>query len=121
GLREMWLEGFRTATRGLRPAMVDGSTRRKFRWGEVDGVPTVRAERGVVQGPLQACLLFGVGRSDEAVAVSGISHVVEHLALQALGRKPYILNGQVGPVSTRFLAMGGPEQVVDYFACVAER
>ncbi len=88
-------------------------------WGEVDGVPVLRAAAGDVQGPLHACLMFGTGRSDETLKVAGINHVVEHLALHGLGQPVrYSWNGQVDPVSTQFWAVGSPDQVVEFVAFV---
>ena len=42
-------------------------------WNEVDGVTTLSAPPGATQGPLQACLVFGVGRTDETMPVAGIT------------------------------------------------
>jgi hypothetical protein len=88
-------------------------------WDEVDGVPALWAGQGAVQGPLQACLLFGVGICDEVMLQSGIDHLIEHLALHRLGNKTYQWNGQVKPVSTAFRVMGGAADVVEFFAHVA--
>src|SRR5215471_6172608 len=92
---------------------------REFQWGEVDGVPTLWAAPGTVQGPLQACLIVGVGRSDETIVTSGITHIVEHLALQPLAGKPYACNGSVGTVATRFQVVGGSEEVAGFLGSVA--
>src|SRR6185312_6912691 len=75
-------------------------------WREIGGIPTLSPRTQVVGGPIQGCLVFGVGRSDETLPTSGITHLVEHLVLRGLGRREYIYNGQVGPVSTRFIASG---------------
>jgi hypothetical protein len=92
----------------------------QFRWGETDGVTTLSLDEGAIQGPLQACLVFGVGRADETLTVSGITHLIEHLALQPLGGTPYRLNGSVGPVTTRFVAGGRPEHIVEFLRAVSE-
>ena len=88
----------------------------KVHWGEIDGVPTLSAEAGAIAGPLQACLMFGTGRSDETLKVSGINHVIEHLVLYGLGEEtaPYSYNGDVSPIATRFLAVGPAHHVVEF-------
>ena len=78
------------------------------RWCD-DGL---RARRRTIQGPLQAGLVFGVGRADESMLVAGITHVVEHLAFQRLGHLTYFHNGTVDSVCTRFFVAGDPEDVV---------
>jgi hypothetical protein len=91
-------------------------------WGEIDGVPTLYAAAGDVQGPLHGALLFATGRRDETLKVAGINHVVEHLALHALGHPvDYAWNGQVDPVTTQFWAVGSPDQVVEFFGVVTRQ
>jgi zinc protease len=87
--------------------------------GEVDGVRVISMPEGAVQGPLQAWLMFGVGRADETMPSAGISHLVEHLTLQPVGKVDYAYNGSVGFVSTSFKVVGTDVQVVDFFARVA--
>lgn len=88
---------------------------------DVDGVRALYFEEGAVQGPLRACLMFGVGRVDETIMTSGITHVLEHLTLRSVGRTPYQWNGSVGLVSTRFQAMGEPAQIAEFIGGVAHR
>jgi hypothetical protein len=90
----------------------------KVHWEEVDGVTALSLEDGEVRGPLQACLMFGAGRCDETILVSGINHAIEHLALQPLHPTSYAWNGQVDTVGTRFVVVGRPEQVVEYLHLV---
>ena len=90
----------------------------RLEWGEVDGVRAVWVEDGSIPGPLQACLMFGVGRGDETMTVSGVTHLVEHLALHRLGTVPYGWNGMVTPVTTRFGATGAGGQIAAFFAHV---
>src|SRR5436190_19263052 len=92
----------------------------QWEWGEVDGVTTVSAPDGAIQGPLQAALVFGVGRADETMLVAGITHVVEHLAFQPLGHSPYSVNGSVDPVCTRFVVSGRGEAVVAFLGNIAK-
>jgi len=92
------------------------------RWGEIDGVTALWTDAGDVQGPLHASLIFATGRSDETLKVAGINHVVEHLALHALGHPAgYAWNGQVDPVTTQFWAVGGADQVAGFFGTVARQ
>ena len=65
----------------------------------VDGVPTLFAPAA---GPLRAGLTFRVGRADETLARSGITHLIEHLALFHLNMADYHFNGSTGPVTTDF-------------------
>jgi hypothetical protein len=89
--------------------------------GEVDGVPTLYFADGAVQGPLRACLMFGVGRADETILNAGVTHVVEHLTLRSTALTPYRWNGAVHLVSTRFYVSGEPEQVCEFLSGVAQR
>ena len=41
---------------------------------DVDGVTTLYVDEGVIPGPVRGCLMFGVGRCDETLIVSGINH-----------------------------------------------
>jgi hypothetical protein len=89
-------------------------------WSEVDGVRTLSAAAGEIQGPLHGCLVFGTGRSGETLRTSGANHAVEHLVLHEIGeRVDHVLNGEVGIVTTKFWAFGLDEQVVDFFSAVA--
>src|SRR3954451_20492811 len=89
-------------------------------WGEVDGVATLCAARGEIQGPIHACLMFGTGKNRETLQVSGINHAVEHLVLYEISeRAGHVLNGEVNGVTTTFWAIGRDDQVVDFFAAVA--
>nr|WSX50232.1 insulinase family protein [Streptomyces sp. NBC_00974] len=87
----------------------------------VDGVRTLLAHR---PGPLTAGLLFRVGRADETLATSGITHLVEHLALHRHGRPgdPHH-NGATAAAYTRFQVTGTPAEVVEYLdgVCAALR
>lgn len=83
----------------------------RIRQTTIDGVRvfwTPDADR--VIGSLQ----FRTGRGDEPFAKMGISHLVEHLALFPIGRKPYDPNGFVDHVRTVFHAHGTVEEVRDF-------
>ncbi|HEX6500651.1 MAG TPA: insulinase family protein [Micromonosporaceae bacterium] len=82
---------------------------------EVDGVPTVVAP---TQGPMHAGLVFRVGRADETLARSGLTHLVEHLALHGHGLTDYHFNGATGPTVTHFHMSGSESAVVEFLTGV---
>ncbi|MGW6847527.1 M16 family metallopeptidase [Streptomyces virginiae] len=86
----------------------------------VNGIRTVLAPRS---GPLTAGLLFRVGRADETLATSGITHLVEHLALHRHGLGDLHYNGATAVTSTHFHVQGSPADVVEYLngVCAALR
>ncbi|MFI1149071.1 M16 family metallopeptidase [Streptomyces sp. NPDC020817] len=86
----------------------------------VDGIRTVLAPRS---GPLTAGLLFRVGRADETLATSGITHLVEHLALHRHGLGDLHYNGATAATYTHFHVTGTPADVVEYLngVCAALR
>ncbi|MFG2979219.1 M16 family metallopeptidase [Streptomyces sp. NPDC048331] len=77
----------------------------------VNGIRTVLAPRS---GPLTAGLLFRVGRADETLATSGITHLVEHLALHHHGLGDLHYNGATALTYTHFHVHGTPADVVAY-------
>lgn len=82
----------------------------------IDGVPVLWAES---PGPLHASLMFRVGRADEKLPWSGITHLVEHLTLFRLGLKQdYEFNGAVTSNRTRFYAAGTPAEIVAFLGQV---
>jgi zinc protease len=74
----------------------------------------IRLLTGQAEGPVQACLLFGVGARDEDLRNHGISHIVEHLTLSGLGNQAYEYNGSVNATHTRFVAMGSPDDIATF-------
>jgi zinc protease len=60
----------------------------RWQWTEVDGVTTLRLNHHAFPGPISAGLVFGLGRADEAMLVTGITHIIEHLVLQPLTGAP---------------------------------
>lgn len=76
-----------------------GSLRRT----EVDGVPTIWTR---VPGPLRAGLLLRMGSADETLPTSGVSHLLEHLALFGAGRPGDHSNGFVDHTTTAFHTVG---------------
>jgi predicted Zn-dependent peptidase len=77
----------------------------------VDGVPVFVAD---LPGPLTAGLVFGVGRQDETFVKGGITHLVEHLAMGALGRRSLDCNASVDLQVTEFTATGPAERVGEF-------
>ena len=61
-------------------------------------------------------IIFRVGYVDEAFAHLGVTHAVEHLALNALRGAPYRFNGQIGLTTTMFAAAGLPDELVAFAA-----
>ena len=82
----------------------------------INGVPVVWAE---TPGAMRATLMFRVGRADERLPWSGITHLVEHLALFQLGpTQRYEFNGAVTSNRTVFYATGTPAEIVTFLALV---
>ena len=77
----------------------------------IDGIRTLLAP-GI--GPTRGGLTFRVGQADETVARSGITHLVEHLALHRLGLTDYHFNGATGTTVTHFFSQGSPQDVGEY-------
>ncbi|MYQ45456.1 insulinase family protein, partial [Streptomyces sp. SID4985] len=83
---------------------------------EVDGIPTLFAE---TTGPLRAGLVFRVGVADETLARTGVTHLVEHLALHRLGVSDYHFNGETKSAFTHFYIEGAEHEVTTYLHTVA--
>jgi predicted Zn-dependent peptidase len=80
--------------------------------GEVGGVPAFwPAGAGA---PRHVAIGFRVGYADETLPEHGITHLVEHLALFALGRRLYNTNGIVDGTSTIFYADGRPDELAEF-------
>lgn len=85
------------------------------RWSEVDGVNVAWSEE---PGPLRASLVFRIGKADERLAVNGITHLIEHLALFPLGQQPHYQNGAVRTSLTSFDTAGDPSEVSAFLSGV---
>ena len=83
---------------------------------EIDGVPTFWGDIGEAEDTL--CLMFRVGHSDESFTRVGLTHLVEHLALNTVGQQPYAWNGFVDLTMCGFYATGRPDELVDFVARV---
>lgn len=85
---------------------------------EIDGVPVFWAES---PEPFAGTLTFRVGYADETLPTSGLTHLVEHLALwQFGGAARYEYNGTVSAIETEFYATGTPGEVADFLTRTAE-
>jgi len=85
-------------------AQLVGSTR-------IDGIPTIYAPR---DGYVAAGILFRVGMVDEPLARSGITHLVEHLALFDHSNGDVHHNGETSDAFTHFYVAGTEAEVVAY-------
>ncbi|MFG2310327.1 hypothetical protein ACGFS9_16900 [Streptomyces sp. NPDC048566] len=75
------------------------------------GIPTFHAAR---RGEITAGLFFRVGRADETLATTGITHLVEHLALHRANLSDVHHNGATADTYTLFHVTGSEEEVVDH-------
>jgi zinc protease len=82
---------------------------------EVGGVPGFWSE---AEGRTQAGLMFRVGQADETAATRGITHLVEHLAISAVGSREFPFNGMVGLTKTIIEARGEPREVGDFLNAI---
>ncbi|WP_423464038.1 hypothetical protein ACO229_05330 [Promicromonospora sp. MS192] len=87
---------------------------------EVDGVPVLLAPR---EGNMSGGIVFRVGSAHETLATSGITHLVEHLALREQVLSEAHLNGQTHAGVTLFHVTGSASDVVGYLndVCAALR
>lgn len=94
-------------------ADIIGSTR-------IDGIPALFAPR---EGPITAGLYFRVGRADETLPTSGITHLVEHLALFGQNLSDAHHNGETADGYTHFHVTGTEKEVVAFLngVCAALR
>ncbi|WP_236794943.1 pitrilysin family protein [Amycolatopsis sp. GM8] len=78
---------------------------------EVDGVPVFWHTQ---PGRLNASLLFGVGIAHETFLETGITHLVEHLAMRPLRTGRYENNASTAMLHTSFDVTSSTETVVDH-------
>jgi hypothetical protein len=83
----------------------------------VDGVPVFWSE---APGPGRISLVFRTGRGDESLVGAGLTHLVEHLALFALGTDDRTRNGFVDHLRTVFHATGSESELCEFVARVSE-
>jgi zinc protease len=83
----------------------------------VDGVPVLSADSPADRSG--AMLVFRVGRFDETLPASGITHLIEHLALAGPDRPTYHFNAEVrGRFTTFFMESAVASDVADFVARV---
>ncbi|BCJ38022.1 hypothetical protein Athai_55250 [Actinocatenispora thailandica] len=80
---------------------------------EIDGVPVLRAP--APDGVCRAGLMFRVGYADETLTQSGITHLVEHLALHGTDLADRRSNGFTSMLDTQFAVTGSEDEVVTFF------
>ena len=80
---------------------------------EIDGVPVWYTD---VPGPCLAGLVFRVGQCDETLAIGGVTHLVEHLALASLSSARLDMNGSVGMLTTTFHVAGSQDEAERFLA-----
>jgi zinc protease len=81
----------------------------------VDGVTVLRA--GSPGGRSGATLMFRVGRFDETLPASGITHLVEHLTFAGTDPPGYPFNAEVsGRFTTFYMESSAPSDVADFVA-----
>lgn len=83
---------------------------------KIDGMTTISAD---IDGPYIGSLMFRVGRIDERIATSGLTHLVEHLAIYALGPIDVVHNAFVDAMRTVFWARGARDEVIAFLSAVA--
>jgi zinc protease len=89
-----------------------------MRWSETaDGVPLVTGD--CEDELLDAGIVFGVGPSDETLATSGLSHLVEHLALRGLETDG--VNGSVHASLTEVHIRGTRAEISGFFSEMGRR
>jgi hypothetical protein len=79
---------------------------------ETDGVATILHPGR--DGLLAAQLTFAVGAANEPLALRGVTHVIEHLAMFAARDTPVEINAEVDLETTNFYASGTPDRVVRF-------
>ncbi len=86
----------------------------------VDGVTVFSAP---ADGETSATLSFRVGMIDETLTTSGITHLVEHLAMPAHSRHVFEVNARVEGVRTLFWGHGEEQEVAGFLRgiCAALR
>lgn len=85
---------------------------------EIDGVPVFWSEGSPGDDGYRAALVFRVGRADETLPRAGLTHLVEHLALYAVGDADYHHNGAVDDTTTVFITHGESAQVAAFLTSV---
>jgi hypothetical protein len=89
------------------------------RTGNVDGVPVFWIPDTASDDEYAAGLVFRVGRVDETLATSGITHLIEHLALHPFGADDSKhANGYTEALTTTFVTRGSADEITSFFHTV---
>jgi len=83
---------------------------------EVSGVPAFWSE---TTRPFSATLMFDVGHGDETLLTSGLTHLVEHLAMPDHSRHLFEVNARVEIYRSIFWAHGEPDEVFEFIQSTA--
>jgi zinc protease len=87
--------------------------------GNVDGVPVFWIPGVTSDDEYVAGLVFRVGRVDETLATSGITHLIEHLVLHSLGADDTKhVNGHTEALTTTFVTRGSADEIASFFHTV---
>ena len=78
---------------------------------EIGGVPCFWAPQ-LAGLPYYAALVARTGRCDETLRTSGITHLIEHLALPPAATPPVEFNGMVDNTTTSFWFTGPPDDAI---------
>ncbi|GAB3564743.1 hypothetical protein GCM10027445_09120 [Amycolatopsis endophytica] len=84
---------------------------------EIDGVPVFWTDQ---PGRLTASLLFGVGLARETFLETGITHLVEHLAMRGVRTSRYENNATTEVLHTSFDVTSTPEAVAEHLRRVCD-
>lgn len=82
---------------------------------EADGVPIFWAD---APPPFVATIIFRTGRADESLTTSGITHLVEHLAIPIDEPSGVDVNGGVTGTETMFFTAGPRERALKAFEAI---
>jgi len=85
---------------------------------DINGIPAVWAE---VPGPYRAGLTVRVGHSDETLARSGVTHMLEHLALYGLDRPGDHSNGHVDWTTLALHVAAEPDDAAQFLTRAAHQ
>lgn len=107
-----WVRAPGTDIPGGRDEAVENSAGDGVKRGAVDGVTVywLPGERDRVS----AELVFGVGMADESFLSTGITHLVEHLAMRSFSDVHYSCNASVGARLTTFVVQGSLSTVATH-------
>jgi zinc protease len=83
----------------------------QLQWGSVDDVPALWMERAT---GFTAGISFRVGSADERPGWRGLTHLLQHLVLESLGRDRIHANANIGPLFTSFYSTSDEDLASDF-------